>query len=296
MKALKAKILKKYQDSKDPEVSERFNHVENVAKRALEIIDDHNLDVDKDKAEIAGLVHDYAKFSTLEEYKQIIEENNLDESILETNPKIWHSLLGPYIIKKELNIDDEEILEAVKYHTIGKPNMTTLQEVLYLADFTEASRKNVDNIFNISKRNYKRAIALILEFKINKIKNKGKVHELTIKAMEEYKKYLNGNLDKVKEVIETLDHNLVKDVKIYDASRNTPHYDFVIITTALSQRQMEAAAYYLRDAFSVSSVEKGDFWILVDLKDIIVHIFLEEEREIYGLDKLLKDVPEIELD
>src|SRR5690554_5051066 len=174
MKTLKSKILKKYQDSNDPQALERFNHVENVAKRALEIIAEHNLDVDKEKAEIAGLVHDYAKFSTIQDFKDVIEENNLDESILEINPKIWHSLLGPYIIRKELGIDDDEILEAVKYHTIGKPNMTTLQEVLYLADFTEASRKNVDNIFNISKRNYKRAIALILEFKINKIKNKGK--------------------------------------------------------------------------------------------------------------------------
>lgn len=296
MNELRKKVLEKFEASGDPDALKRFNHVESVAKRALEIISENKLYVDPKKAEISALVHDYAKFLTKDEFSKIVMEFNLDENIMKNNYKLLHAFLGPYVIKKELGIDDLEILEAVQFHTTGKPNMTPLQEVIFLADFTEELREDADVIRKVSKRNYKRAIALIMDLKINKtIANGSKVHELTLKAIEDYKKYLDINLEKVSEVIDNLDHNLVTDIKIYDARNNTPHYDYVIITTAPSKRQMEAAASYLKSAFPIRTVEVGDFWILVDLKDVVVHIFLEEERDKYGLDKLLKDVPEIEL-
>lgn len=296
MNDLKEALLKKFQESKNPEAQERYQHSLNVAKRAVEIIKENNLHVDIYKAEIAGLIHDYAKFLTMDDFFEIVKENNLPSDILENDYKVLHALLGPYVIKAELGIDDQEILEAVKYHTTGKANMSPLQEVIFLADFTEDLRPNVNRIREISRRDYKRAIALILDFTINKVISQNrKLNSLSLDAFNYYRKYLELDLTRVKEVIKSLDHNLVKDVKIYDARKNTPYYDFVIIATAPSLRQMQAAANYLKEDFTPRMVENGDFWILVDLNDVIVHIFLEEERHIYGLDKLLKDVPEIEL-
>ena len=172
---LKQKLIEKYNKSGDPKVEERYLHSLSVAKKALEIIEENNFPVDKTKAEVAGLIHDYAKFATMNEYFEIVKEFDLDESILEKNFKILHALLGPYIIKKELGIDDEEILEAIKYHTTGRPKMSLLEEIIFLADFAEDTRvypnqeEKLNQIREVIKRNYKRAIAMILDFQINHV-------------------------------------------------------------------------------------------------------------------------------
>ena len=67
----------------------------------------------------------------------------------------------------------------------------------------------------------------------------------------------------------------------------------MIITTALSAQQMLAAVNYIKQEFDVKGIEEGDAWCLVDLYDVIVQIFLSDEREKYSLDKLLKDVSSI---
>lgn len=300
---LKQKILKKFTDGSNEEAVTRYEHSLSVAKKAVELVEIHNFQVDKTKAEIAGLIHDYAKFHTMNDYFEIVKKFDLDEEILEENFSILHALLGPYVIKSELGIDDEEILEAVQYHTTGHPNMGVLAEVLYIADFTEDSRvvetknkKKSQEIKDVSRRNHKRAIAMILDFTINKIITKGyQLFELTRIAFTSYEKYLHNDEEKVSKVIETLDHNLVKNIIVYDVRDRTPLYDYVIITTALSARQMDAGINYLRETFSVNRVEKGESWSLVDLSDIIVHIFTEEERNNYGLDSLLGSLPHKEI-
>lgn len=296
---LRLKVLNKLKSSNDPEAMHRYEHSLSVAERAVELVRIYNFPIDEKKAEIAGLIHDYAKFYTMNDFFEIVKEYNLDEDILETHFQILHALLGPYIIKKELGIDDEEILQAVKYHTTGRPNMGLLEEIIFIADFTEITRDNDPQfalkgkeIREVSNQNYKRAIAMILDHTINKILSKKyQLYEITRLAFEYYEKYLHHDEAKVSKVIETLDHNLVKDVIIYDVRDRTPLYDYVIITTALSQRQMEAAVNYIKEAFLINKIEKGDTWSLIDLQDIIVHIFEEEERNNFGLDSILRNVP-----
>lgn len=292
MNLLKEKILKKFKESKNTEYKERYEHSLRVSQKAVELA--QIINVDKEKAEIAGLVHDYAKFLTMDDFFEYVKEFNLDSSILDNNFKILHSLLAPYVIRKELGIEDEEILEACKFHTTGKARMTPLQEVLFLADFIEEGRVEAGGIREVAKTNYKKAIAMILDFKINKnVINKNEIHSNTLKAFEYYRIYLNGALDKLRNVISTIDHNLVKDINIYDIRNQTPLFDYIVIATALSVRQMEAAANYLKTNFDLRGLEIGEAWTLVDIKDIIVHLFTEDEREKYSLDKLLKDLPQI---
>lgn len=294
MNQLEQKLLHKFQKSNHPEIMDRFQHSLNVAKKTLDIIDEHQFEVDKEKAYTAGLLHDYAKFVSMDEYFSIVKEFNLDNEILNNSFSVLHALLGPYIIKKELQIDDQEILDAVCYHTTGRANMGLLEEVVLLADFIEDMREEADKIRDIAKNDYKKAIALILDFKINKtvVKNH-KLNNLTLTAFNQYRKYMNGELNKIKEILKAIDHNLVTNTKIYEMKRFTPLYDFVIITTALSQRQMEAAANYIKEGFDVRGIEAGDFWTLIDLNDVLIHVFLAEEREKYAIDRLLAHVPNI---
>lgn len=97
----------------------------------------------------------------------------------------------------------------------------------------------------------------------------------------------------IENIIKILDKAVVKDVKIYNTTTYTPYYDYVIICSVSSNRQGNAAASYLKKeapeyGYEVRSFTSGNdtTWFLVDLNDVIVHIFVGEERIRYNLDGL----------
>lgn len=116
----------------------RFAHVQRVAKVAVELA--HQYGGDVQRADVAGLVHDYAKQRPDAEFKQLIQQEKLDPLLLQANNGIWHGVVGAEIIKRELGIHDAAILNAVRRHTIGDVNMTTLDKIIFIADFIEPGR------------------------------------------------------------------------------------------------------------------------------------------------------------
>lgn len=167
----------------------RISHSIEVAKMTQEIIRLHNLDVNLDKAYLAGLLHDYAKEEEMSRYSQIVQKYYLDEQILQEPFSILHALLGPYIIYDDLGFNDEEIFSAIKVHPIGHPKMDLLSEVLFLADFISLDRSYEICVKTreVMKLDYKKAIAMKLAHLITYLE---KPHKLTIEAFEMYKQYL----------------------------------------------------------------------------------------------------------
>ena len=92
---------------------------------------------------------------------------------------------------------------------------------------------------------------------------------------------------RIKDILKTLDHNLFDEVATYDVRTKTSLFDSVIIATASSFTQMEAAVHYLEDVYPIRGVELGHDWTLIDLGDVIIHLFAPTEREKYGLDQIL---------
>lgn len=117
---------------------QRFTHILGVEQAALTLAKKN--DVDLEQASVAALVHDYAKERSATEFKEVIVHKKLDPKLLAWNNFIWHGVVGAQIIKDELKITDEAILEAVRRHTVGAPEMTPLEQVLYVADYIEAGR------------------------------------------------------------------------------------------------------------------------------------------------------------
>lgn len=121
-------------------VEKRFDHVLRVRDTAVILAKHYG--VDEYKAEIAALGHDIAKNTKLDELKKIINDNNIilteDE---EKTPELWHGIVAPIICKKLFNINDEEVLSAMRWHTTGKANMTSLEKIIYIADMIEPGRK-----------------------------------------------------------------------------------------------------------------------------------------------------------
>jgi len=121
------------------QVSEkRFKHILGVEQAALELARAN--DYELEKASVAALVHDYAKERSDSEFKALIVQTGLEQDLLNWNNFIWHGVVGAEIIKKELKITDEEILNAVRRHTGGAQEMTMLDQIVYVADYIEPGR------------------------------------------------------------------------------------------------------------------------------------------------------------
>ena len=121
----------------------RYHHSLCVSERAVELAEKYGVDVDK--ARIAGLLHDITKEDDFDLQRQEIENDGVVMTPLEIdNKKIYHQMSGAAYIKHHLNITDDEILSSVRYHTTGRENMTKLEMVIYLADFTSADRNYPD--------------------------------------------------------------------------------------------------------------------------------------------------------
>lgn len=121
----------------------RFLHSMGCAKAAVELAKKFNLD-DK-KAHIAGLLHDCAKNFEQEKMLEIVEKHlpQIDECE-KNNHKTLHAPVSAYIAKTELGIDDEEILSAIRWHTLGHTNMTEFEKIIFLADKIEPHTRDLD--------------------------------------------------------------------------------------------------------------------------------------------------------
>ena len=166
----------------------RYAHSLSVADTAKRLAGIYG--IDPNKAYVAGLVHDCAKCYTNEELAEKIKSYNinLDEVSL-LSPQLWHSFVGAFEAKKEYGIDDEEIFDAIYYHTIGKEAMEPLTAIIYLADAIEPLRDypGVDEIRKAAEKSLEKAIYLYTKGTIEFVAAKGdSLHPNALKVREYY--------------------------------------------------------------------------------------------------------------
>lgn len=135
-------------------VEKRYIHTLGVADTAKKLAKLNR--ISEEKAEIAGLAHDVAKNLSKDKMKEMMQENNIVLSeVEENNPNLWHSIVGPIEAKNKLGIEDEEILDAIRWHTTGKINMSILTKIIYIADMIEPGRdfEGIESLRKITFRN-----------------------------------------------------------------------------------------------------------------------------------------------
>lgn len=116
----------------------RFEHVLGVEQSAIALAKRYGCSVEK--ASIAALTHDYAKERSADEFRFIIENKGFDLNLLRWGNAIWHGFVGAYFVEHELGITDHDILEAIRLHTTGAPQMSLLSKIIYVADYIEPGR------------------------------------------------------------------------------------------------------------------------------------------------------------
>jgi len=159
---------------------------------------------DTEKAGIAGILHDCAKYLSEEELIEECKKYHLP--ISETEGKsayLLHAKLGAYYANKNYEIQDADILDAITYHTTGRPNMSLLEKIIFTADYIEPNREPIPRIDDIRRAAYENldfAVLMILENTLNYLKNTGVVIDtLTNETYEYYKRQsmegdLNGHI------------------------------------------------------------------------------------------------------
>ncbi len=120
---------------------ERYEHTLGVKDAAVELALRYNLD--PKKAALAGLLHDCAKCLKNEDLREIIDNKckNIDAAEL-LNYKTYHAPVGEVFTKEIFKINDPEILSAIRFHTLGRVNMTTFEKIIFLADKIEAKTRD----------------------------------------------------------------------------------------------------------------------------------------------------------
>ncbi|WP_422486278.1 bis(5'-nucleosyl)-tetraphosphatase (symmetrical) YqeK [Gudongella sp. DL1XJH-153] len=162
----------------------RLEHTLSVVEESLILAKKHK--APEEKVKIAALLHDFAKNITLEESIELVNKYNLElDDITKTSTELIHGPLGARMVRDYFNIGDQEILNAITYHTTGKENMTTVEKIVFLADFIEPAR-NFDGIELIRERaleNLDEAILMALDSTISYLINKRSIiHVNTVNA------------------------------------------------------------------------------------------------------------------
>jgi predicted HD superfamily hydrolase involved in NAD metabolism len=138
------------------------------------------------KAGLAGIVHDCAKNMSNCEIVRLVKENAYEvDDIYENSPELLHGLAGAIVAKNIMGIEDEDIFNAIAYHTTARENMSLLEKIIYIADYVEPSRNfpGVEELRKVASENLEDALILSLSKTICYVVNKGQLlHSETVKA------------------------------------------------------------------------------------------------------------------
>lgn len=165
----------------------RFEHTLGVEKEITELAKIYGCDVKT--ASVAALLHDVTKNMPDEWHLSYLKEHGIPSDGL--SPALYHSATGSIFAKEEFGIHNPGILSAIRFHTTAKPDMTLLEKLLYVADFTEPTRNysDVEHYRRLAREDIDEAVAQGLEWNIKNLESRGlSVASPTLDAAEYYKR------------------------------------------------------------------------------------------------------------
>lgn len=175
--------VKKVQDEK------RFEHTLGVEFTAAALAMRYGEDIKA--ARIAGILHDCAKCFTEEKLLSVCKKNGIEISEVEKrNPFLLHGRVGAFLAEDKYGIDDQDIINAISYHTTGRGNMSLLEKIIFIADYMEPGRKQAANLAEIRMlafQNIDACLIKILEDTLKYLEKSGKeIDDMTRVTYEYY--------------------------------------------------------------------------------------------------------------
>lgn len=164
---------------------QRYRHCVNVSEEAVRLAEIYGADTEK--AQFAGLMHDVTKEMSPKAQLELIEKAGIGTGEEKQLPHgLLHAISASAYLRLKLDVEDEEILAAVRYHTTARAGMTLLEKIIYLADYTSAERdySDVDVMRRLVDISLEQAMLYALRYGITK--NAGKGHYIQIDSINAY--------------------------------------------------------------------------------------------------------------
>lgn len=185
---INGKIIEEYKALLRSRLSEkRYLHSLAVADEAKRLAELYG--ADRYKAYLAGLLHDITKNSDKSEHFSIFSAYGIELTYVEeSEEKLWHAISGAAYTEHFLGIGDGDIISAIRYHTTARAGMSTLETVLYLADFTSSDRDydDVDVMRKLVDKSADEALAYALSYTVKELLGKcAPIHPDTVSAYNE---------------------------------------------------------------------------------------------------------------
>lgn len=166
------KIRKSIEKSLD---NKRYEHTLGVAYTGAALAMCYG--ADSRRAQIAGLLHDCAKCIDNQKKIDICEKHNIPINETERrNPFLLHAKVGSYIAMHKYHVNDSDIIYAILNHTTGRPDMSLLEKIIFIADYIEPGRRNAPNLHMIRKQafiNIDKTMVMILGDTLNYLEQSG---------------------------------------------------------------------------------------------------------------------------
>lgn len=130
----------------------RFEHSLRVMEESKKLALRHGCPIEK--ASLAGLLHDCGKLQGNINLLKLADDFDIIlDGVMRNNPELIHCAIGPAIAEREYNVKDKDVLNAIRYHTTGRENMTLLEKIIYIADLIEPGR-DFDGVEDLRKLAY----------------------------------------------------------------------------------------------------------------------------------------------
>lgn len=284
----------------------RYRHTEGVIYTAVRLAQRYGADTDK--AETAALFHDACKNLDIEEMNMLVEMYGIGDYYID-KPQLAHSKLAAAILKEEFGVEDEDIINAVAYHTTGRAGMSLLEKIIFVSDATEPNRTydDAERLNDLAFEDLDAACSQVLEWTIRKVGDEGKfMDEDTVKAYEWISEILRArSIDDSTTfalfAAQTIDDKKGFDIVVLDIREKAMFADYIIIASGGSERQINAICEEVdgrafKNGREVGHIEgkNSSGWILMDFGDVIINVMTEPLREKYNIERIWSDCDQVE--
>lgn len=306
-----AKKVKKHQEK------ERYEHTKGVMYTAAALAMAYGCDLEK--ARVAGLLHDCAKCIPDEKKIKLCEKNKIEISEIEAQaPFLLHAKLGAFLAKEKYQVEEEEILSSIRWHTTGKADMTMLEKIIYIADYIEPNREKAPNLAKIRQTAFYDIDECMYEILRDTLEYLGKnpktldpetkdafefyrqLHET--KQQEKGERFMTSK-ELAKLACDALDDKKALEIKVINIENVSTLADYFIIASGTNHNQVQAMADNVDETLGRAGYEPKQIegyqnanWILMDYRDIVIHIFDEENRLFYDLERIWRDGTVVEVE
>ncbi len=183
--------IKKEVTRKLKEHPKRLEHVFGVYETAIKLATIYQ--VDQDKAGIAALFHDYTKYDTIEDQIKHLDLKTIKKYT--TSPVMFHALSAALELKNMFKINDEDLLNAIRYHVYGRASMSKIEQIIFISDYCEPNRRFTDTayIFDLASKDLDLATEYCMKLTIDDVRRKGLTpNEEQVEAYQYYQEVNRG--------------------------------------------------------------------------------------------------------